>query len=138
MRRSGRTTRMVDEAIQCLFNNETVFFPASLRDRDLRPLDGTPYHPYRLGNTNVTFSDGETVQEQSHIVDMFLRRLSFEHSLTYKGKGLPIGRVIRLSDFGPRREIPRFPFPGTKKKDEFSNQETILLKSKKSKKRKLI
>lgn len=136
MRRSGRTTRMVDEAIQCLFNNKTVFFPVSLRDRDLRQLHGTDYHPYRLGSTNITFSDGETTHEQSHIVNLFLRRLSLEHSLTYKGKGLPIGKIIKLSDFGPRREIPHF--PGTKKKDEFTPQEAILLKSKKTKKRKLI
>lgn len=131
MRRSGQTTRMVDAAVQCLFTHEAVFFPVSLRDRDLRPLDGTVYHPYRGNRKDIIFSDGETITEQRHLVETFLRRISMEHSLEYRGRNLPIGTLITLSDFEPKR-MRHYPFPETKKKDKFNQQEPILLKTRKS------
>lgn len=99
-RRNGHTTRLVDEAIQCFFTNKAIFFPVSLKERDcLRPLEGTEYHPYRHNPIKIIFSDGETIVEQSHAVNVFLRRLSIEHGLSYKRRRLPIGHILRMADF---------------------------------------
>lgn len=108
-RKNGHTTRLVDQSIQCFFTNRAIFFPVSRSERDcLRPLEGTAYHPYRSSPIKIIVSDGDTVEEQIHIVNIFLRRLAIEHGLSYKKGRLPIGHILRMADFEQGKQNMRF------------------------------
>jgi len=86
MRRSGKTTRMIDAAIQELFTTGTVYVPSGAEAKTLRKE-----HGYR-GYTNMEYmsmtkfidmEDGDGVKVQDYFSDKFRKRLYSEHNRTY-------------------------------------------------------
>lgn len=80
MRRSGKTTRKVDDAIQKLFMYDSIMIPIVEREGDLRGYDRTNviFDP-DAGRSDVNFSN-----VQLYIASKIRNRLELEHPNQFK------------------------------------------------------
>lgn len=111
MRRSGKTTRTIDAAIQDLFKGKTLYFPS--RDRVIQDAKQSEESRRRI-NVFSSLFEGETSRKaiiddgvehgyaQEFLLKQFLRRLSLEHSMSFTGKIHQPGNgvtILSLKDF---------------------------------------
>lgn len=108
MRRSGKTTRLVDYAVQQLFDGKKLFFPSRERlntdiKRDVNSLSRPTVYDRNFEEKTkklpIIDQDGIHGMAQEYLLRQFLNRLQFEHQLYFKGKPEPGGTTVQLSDF---------------------------------------
>lgn len=103
MRVSGKTTRLIDNAIQILFNGDKLLIPTNkdkIRDPlGIRSLFDTEFeNKYNL--KIILDIDWEEGYAQENMLRRLLRRLEIEHGLILAHKDTHYyGYIIELKDF---------------------------------------
>lgn len=98
MRRSGRTTRQIDEAIQTLFKYGVVYFPTipvpdgERRDRHVRRYEN--YTECEVMDHAARFDNNA----QQLLIDTFERRFSIEHGIILIKQSDSLLRIFKLPD----------------------------------------